>query len=215
MKVFIDTADIKEITELNEWGIIDGVTTNPTLIAKTGFSQDTIIKTIAEIVQGPISAEVISQDAEGMINEAYILRQLGQQIVIKIPCTVEGLKAVKVLSKENIPVNVTLVFSLTQALLAVKAGASYVSPFIGRLEDIGENGVKLVCDMQQLFDNYGFSTQIIAASIRNLDHVKQMLLAGVAIATIPSSIIRQMIGHELTNKGLAQFLQDYYDSIHK
>lgn len=212
MKIFMDTANIEEIKELNEWGIVYGVTTNPSLIAKTGRSQEEVIKEICNIVDGPISAEVISTDCEGMVEEARKLSGIAPNVVIKIPCIVEGLKAVRILSAELIETNVTLVFSLSQALLAASAGATYVSPFIGRLDDIGEDGIKLVEDMVNVFRKYELDTAIIAASIRDIEHVNRVMLAGVDIATIPTKVIREMMKHRLTDEGLKKFLLDYEKS---
>jgi len=212
MKIFMDTANVAEIKELADLGIIYGVTTNPSLIAKTGRSQAEVIPEIAKLVDGPISAEVISTDCDGMLVEARKLAKIDKNIVVKIPCIAEGLKAVKILAAEGIRTNVTLVFSLPQALLAARAGASFVSPFIGRLDDIGENGVQLVADMVKVFKTYGLKAEIIAASIRNIDHVKAVMLAGVDIATIPTKIIKEMLLHPLTDKGLAKFLADYKNS---
>ncbi len=212
MKIFMDTANIEEIKELNEWGIVYGVTTNPSLIAKTGRSQEEVIKEICNIVDGPISAEVISTDCEGMVEEARKLSEIAPNVVIKIPCIVEGLKAVRILSAELIETNVTLVFSLSQALLAASAGATYVSPFIGRLDDIGEDGIKLVEDMVNVFRKYELDTVIIAASIRDIEHVNRVMLAGVDIATIPTKVIREMMKHRLTDEGLKKFLLDYEKS---
>ena len=212
MKIFMDTANIEEIKELNEWGIVYGVTTNPSLIAKTGRSQEEVIKEICHIVDGPISAEVISTDCEGMVEEARKLSGIAPNVVIKIPCIVEGLKAVRILSAELIETNVTLVFSLSQALLAASAGATYVSPFIGRLDDIGEDGIKLVEDMVNVFRKYELDTVIIAASIRDIEHVNRVMLAGVDIATIPTKVIREMMKHRLTDEGLKKFLLDYEKS---
>lgn len=212
MKIFMDTANIEEIMELNEWGIVYGVTTNPSLIAKTGRSQEEVIKEICNIVDGPISAEVISTDCEGMVEEARKLSGIAPNVVIKIPCIVEGLKAVRILSAELIETNVTLVFSLSQALLAASAGATYVSPFIGRLDDIGEDGIKLVEDMVNVFRKYELDTAIIAASIRDIEHVNRVMLAGVDIATIPTKVIREMMKHRLTDEGLKKFLLDYENS---
>ena len=212
MKIFMDTANVEEIRELNEWGIVYGVTTNPSLIAKTGRSQEEVIKEICNIVDGPISAEVISTDCEGMVEEARKLSGIAPNVVIKIPCIVEGLKAVRILSAELIETNVTLVFSLSQALLAASAGATYVSPFIGRLDDIGEDGIKLVEDMVNVFRKYELDTAIIAASIRDIEHVNRVMLAGVDIATIPTKVIREMMKHRLTDEGLKKFLLDYENS---
>ena len=208
----MDTANVEEIKELNEWGIVYGVTTNPSLIAKTGCSQEEVIKEICHIVDGPISAEVISTDCAGMVEEARKLSEIAPNVVIKIPCIVEGLKAVRILSAELIDTNVTLVFSLAQALLAASAGATYVSPFIGRLDDIGEDGIKLVEDMVSVFRKYELDTKIIAASIRDIEHVNRVMLAGVDVATIPTKVIREMMEHRLTDEGLKRFLLDYENS---
>ena len=212
MKIFMDTANVEEIKELNEWGIVYGVTTNPSLIAKTGCSQEEVIKEICHIVDGPISAEVISTDCAGMVEEARKLSEIAPNVVIKIPCIVEGLKAVRILSAELIDTNVTLVFSLAQALLAASAGATYVSPFIGRLDDIGEDGIKLVEDMVSVFRKYELDPKIIAASIRDIEHVNRVMLAGVDVATIPTKVIREMMEHRLTDEGLKRFLLDYENS---
>lgn len=209
MKIFMDTADVAEIKEFADLGIIYGVTTNPSLIAKTGRTQAEVIPEIAKLVEGPVSAEVISVECSGMVAEARELSKISSNIVVKIPCIAEGLKAVKLLNAEDIRTNVTLVFSLSQALLAARAGANYVSPFIGRLDDIGENGVKLVQDMVKVFKQYAFTTEIIAASIRGLDHVNDVMLAGADIATIPTKVLRQMLLHQLTDAGLKKFLEDY------
>lgn len=213
MKIFMDTAEVSEIAAMADLGIVYGVTTNPSLIAKSGRSQAEVIPEICRIVPGPVSAEVISTDCAGMVYEAHQLAQIADNIVVKIPCTAEGLKAVKILSAEGIKTNVTLVFSLAQALLSANAGASYVSPFIGRMEDIGENGIQLVCDMVKVFQQYKFKTEIIAASIRNIDHVNHVMMAGVQIATIPTKVLEQMLLHPLTDKGLAAFLADYQKSL--
>ena len=212
MKIFMDTANVEEIRELNECGIVYGVTTNPRLIAKTGQSQEDIIKEICQIVDGPVSAEVISTECIGMVEEARKLSKIAPNVVVKIPCIVEGLKAVRILSAECIATNVTLVFSLAQALLAASAGATYVSPFVGRLDDIGEDGVQLVEDMVNVFRKYEFDTEIIAASIRDLEHVDRVMLAGADIATIPTKVIHEMIEHKLTDAGLKKFLLDYENS---
>ena len=204
MKIFMDTADVDEIVGMAELGIVYGVTTNPSLIAKSGRTQAEVIPEICKLVTGPVSAEVISTECAGMVREARQLAQIADNIVVKIPCIAEGLKAVRILSAEGIKTNVTLVFSLSQAILAANAGASYVSPFIGRLDDIGEDGVQLVANMK---------TEIIAASIRNHDHVNQVMLAGAQIATIPTNVLEQMLLHPLTDKGLEKFLQDYKNSL--
>lgn len=212
MKIFMDTADVEEIRDLVELGIVYGVTTNPSLIAKTGRAQVAVIQEISKIVEGPVSAEVISTDCAGMLEEARQLAKISSNIVVKIPCIAEGLKAVKVLAEEGIRTNVTLVFSLSQALLAANAGASFVSPFIGRLDDIGGDGAKLVEDMVAVFNNYKIKTEIIAASIRNIEHVNRVMLAGVHIATIPTTVLKEMLLHPLTDAGLKKFLQDYENS---
>lgn len=185
----------------------------PSLIAKSGRTQAEVIPEICKLVTGPVSAEVISTECAGMVREARQLAQIADNIVVKIPCIAEGLKAVRILSAEGIKTNVTLVFSLSQAILAANAGASYVSPFIGRLDDIGEDGVQLVANMVKIFKQYGLKTEIIAASIRNLDHVNQVMLAGAQIATIPTNVLEQMLLHPLTDKGLEKFLQDYENSL--
>ena len=212
MKLFIDTANVEDIRKANDMGVICGVTTNPSLIAKEGGrSQEEILKEIASIVDGPISGEVkaTTVDAEGMIKEGREIAAIHPNMVVKIPMTVEGLKAVKVLSKEGIKTNVTLIFSANQALLAARAGATYVSPFLGRLDDISSPGINLIEDIVQIFDNYGLETEIIAASIRNPIHVTDCALAGASIATIPYSVIEQMTKHPLTDQGIEKFKKDY------
>lgn len=213
MKIFMDTANVEEIAKFVDWGVVYGVTTNPSLIAKSGRTQAEVIPEIAKLVAGPVSAEVISTECDGMVEEARKLVKIADNIVIKIPCIPEGLKAVKILSAEGIKTNVTLVFSMAQALLAARAGASYVSPFIGRLDDIGENGVQLVENIVKDFKLYGITTEVIAASIRNLEHVEKVMLTGCQIATIPTKVLEQMIVHPLTDKGLAQFMADYKNSL--
>lgn len=215
MKIFLDTANIEEIKEGASWGIVDGVTTNPSLIAREGRDFKEVVKEICEIVDGPISAEVISEDSEGMIAEAKELVKIHKNIVIKIPMTVEGLKAVSVLSKENIKTNVTLIFSANQALLAAKAGASYVSPFLGRVDDIGSEGMELVRNIVEIFDIYGFDTQVIAASVRHPLHVTDAALAGSHIATIPMKVLQQMVKHPLTDKGIESFMKDWNNTFGK
>ena len=209
MKFFIDTANVDEIKEINHWGVIDGVTTNPSLIAKEKRDFKQVIKEIASIVDGPISAEVISLDSKNMVNEARELAKINKNIVIKIPMTEEGLKAVNILSKENIKTNVTLVFSATQALLASKAGASYVSPFLGRLDDISTDGMNLIEDICQIFSIYDIDTQIIAASVRTPMHVLQIAKSGADIATVPYKVFKQMLKHPLTDIGIEKFLKDW------
>ena len=209
MKLFIDTANIDEIREVNNWGVISGVTTNPSLIAKEGRDFKQVIEEIASIVDGPISAEVISLESEGMIEEARELAKIHPNIVIKIPMTREGLKAVNILSKENINTNVTLIFSANQALLAARAGATFVSPFVGRLDDIGNEGINIIEDIADIFYIYGIDTEIIAASIRHPIHVIQAAKSGADIATIPYKIFEQMLFHPLTDIGIEKFLKDW------
>lgn len=213
MKIFMDTANVEEIAKFVDWGVVYGVTTNPSLIAKSGRTQSEVIPEIAKLVAGPVSAEVISTECDGMVEEARKLVKIADNIVIKIPCIPEGLKAVEILSAEGIKTNVTLVFSMAQALLAARAGASYVSPFIGRLDDIGEDGVQLVENIVKAFKLYGITTEVIAASIRNLEHVEKVMLTGCQIATVPTKVLEQMIIHPLTDKGLAQFMADYQNSL--
>ena len=209
MKFFIDTANIDEIKEANDMGMVDGVTTNPSLIAKEGRDFEEIIKDICEIVDGPISAEVVSTDTEGMLEEARKLSKIHNNIVVKIPMLVDGLKATRKLSEEGIKTNVTLVFSPLQALMAAKAGATYVSPFIGRLDDISQEGLLLVEQIVEIYSNYAFDTEIIVASIRNPLHVLESALMGADIATIPFNVLSKLAAHPLTDKGLKAFLDDW------
>ncbi|OGL42317.1 MAG: fructose-6-phosphate aldolase [Candidatus Schekmanbacteria bacterium RIFCSPHIGHO2_02_FULL_38_11] len=209
MKIFIDTADIKAIREANELGIVDGVTTNPSLVAKEGKDFKEIIKEICSIVDGPISAEAVSLDCNGMLAEARELSKIHKNVVIKIPMIKEGLKAVKILSRDGIKTNVTLVFSASQALLAAKAGATFVSPFIGRLDDISHVGMEIIHQIRTIYDNYGFITKIIVASVRNPLHVVDAALAGADIATIPPAVIDQLFKHPLTDIGIEKFLSDW------
>lgn len=209
MKFFIDTANIDEIKGANELGMVDGVTTNPSLVAKEGREFKGLIKEICSIVDGPISAEVISVDTEEMVREAKELAALADNIVVKIPLIENGLKAVKILQKVGIKTNVTLCFSPIQALMAAKAGATFVSPFIGRLDDIGQKGMELVEQIVTIYDNYGFETEVIVASIRNSVHVLEAALMGADIATIPYKVIQQLIKHPLTEIGLDKFLADW------
>ncbi len=209
MKFFIDTANIDEIKEANDMGMVDGVTTNPSLIAKEGRDFEEIIKEICEIVDGPISAEVVSTDTEGMLEEAHKLSKIHNNIVVKIPMLVDGLKATRKLTEEGIKTNVTLVFSPLQALMAAKAGATYVSPFIGRLDDISQEGLLLVEQIVEIYSNYAFDTEIIVASIRNPLHVVESALMGADIATIPFNILSKLAAHPLTDKGLKAFLDDW------
>lgn len=209
MKIFVDTADLDEIRELASWGVIDGVTTNPTLIARSGRSFKEIVDEIFKIVDGPISLEVVGSTADEMIKEARQLAEIHRNVVVKIPMTAEGLKAVKTLSKEGVKTNVTLVFSANQALLAAKAGATYVSPFIGRLDDMGHEGMQIVEEIVDIFSNYDFKTQIIVASIRHPVHVVQAARLGADIATVPPGVIRKMVKHSLTDVGIQRFLEDW------
>ena len=214
MKIFVDTADLNEIREIASWGIIDGVTTNPTLMAKSGRSFNEIIDEIFDIVDGPISLEVVSEKADDMVKEAKgivakIVQKHRKNIAIKIPMNSEGLKAVKMLSKEKIKTNVTLIFSANQALLAAKAGATFVSPFIGRLDDIGQEGMQIVEEIMDIFANYDIKTEVIVASIRHPIHVIDAARLGAGIATIPPGIIRKMVKHSLTDVGIKQFLDDW------
>lgn len=209
MKFFIDTANISEIKEANDMGMVDGVTTNPSLIAKEGRDFEEIIKEICEIVDGPISAEVVSTDTKGMLEEARKLSKIHNNIVVKIPMLVDGLKATRRLSEEGIKTNVTLVFSPLQAPMAAKAGATYVSPFIGRLDDISQEGLLLVEQIVEIYSNYAFDTEIIVASIRNPLHVLESALMGADIATIPFNVLSKLAAHPLTDKGLKAFLDDW------
>jgi transaldolase len=209
MKFFIDTANIDEIKKANELGMVDGVTTNPSLVAKEGREFKGLIKEICDIVDGPVSAEVVSTDAEGMVKEARELANLADNIVVKIPMLEEGLKAVKTLAQDEINTNVTLCFSPIQALMAAKAGAAYISPFVGRLDDISHIGMELVEEIITIYDNYGFETEVIVASIRNPIHVLDAALMGADIATIPFKVIQQLIKHPLTDIGVEKFLADW------
>ena len=209
MRFFIDTANIEEIKEANELGVICGVTTNPSLIAKEGRDFNEVVKEISTIVDGPISAEVISLDHKGMVEEADKLSKIHKNIVIKLPMTLEGLKATKILSQKGIKTNVTLIFSATQALLAARAGATYVSPFVGRLDDIGQDGLSLIEEIVDIFNVNAIETEIIVASVRNPIHVAQAARMGADIATVPYKVITQMTKHPLTDKGIENFLKDW------
>ena len=214
MKIFVDTADLDEIREIASWGIVDGVTTNPTLMAKSGRSFNEIIDEIFDIVDGPISLEVVSEKADDMVKEAKgivakIAQKYRKNVAIKIPMNPEGLKAVKILSNEKIKTNVTLIFSANQALLAAKAGATFVSPFIGRLDDIGQEGMQVIEEIMEIFTNYDIETEVIVASIRHPIHVIDAARLGADIATIPPGIIRKMVKHSLTDLGIKQFLDDW------
>jgi len=209
MKFFLDTANINEIRNAVEYGLIDGVTTNPSLVSKEGRSFKEILLEITQIVDGPISAEVVSTDAAGMLREAYDLAKLHKNIVIKIPMIKEGMKALKQLTTDGIKTNVTLVFSSNQALVAAKLGATYVSPFVGRLDDISQVGMELVADLVQIFSNYQFETQILVASCRNPLHIREAALLGAHVATMPYGVLEQLLKHPLTDIGLERFLKDW------
>ena len=209
MKMFIDTADIGEIKEALSLGVLDGVTTNPSLVAKTGKDFEKCIKEILEVVSGPVSVEVIALDYEGMLKEAKVYAQWADNVVIKLPITKDGLKAIRYLSDHNIKTNCTLCFSPTQALLAAKAGASYISPFVGRLDDISQDGMELISQIVEIYNNYAFDTEVLVASIRHPMHVLQAALMGADVATIPLKVIDQLLNHPLTDKGIQQFLSDW------
>ncbi|MCA3556200.1 fructose-6-phosphate aldolase [Aestuariivirga sp.] len=209
MKFFADTADVKDITELNDLGLLDGVTTNPSLIARSGRNFKDVIAEICSIVEGPVSAEVVSLDYEGMMREARGLRQIASNVTVKVPLTLDGLKACKALASDGCMVNVTLCFSAIQALLAAKAGATFISPFIGRLDDIHLDGTDLIAEIRQIYDNYAFDTEILAASVRTALHVKQVALIGADVATCPPAVIKSLVKHPLTDKGIEQFLADW------
>jgi len=209
VKFFIDTANIEQIKDANDMGMVDGVTTNPSLIAKEDGEFKDIIAQICQIVDGPVSAEVISLEYDGMVSEARELVKIADNIAVKIPMTVEGLKAVKTLSAEGIKTNVTLVFSALQALMAAKAGATYVSPFVGRLDDLAQEGMGLIEEIVQIFTNYDFDTQIIVASVRSQLHVLQSALMGADIATIPYGVLKKLAAHHMTDKGIESFLSDW------
>lgn len=211
MKFFLDTANIEEIKEIAAMGLCDGVTTNPTLIGKAGRDFEETIKEIASIVEGPVSAEVIAKTAEGMVEEARVIAKWAENVVVKIPMGKEGLKAIKVLSGEGIKTNCTLIFSVSQGLLAAKAGATYISPFIGRIDDLAFDGMDLIENLRIVLDNYGFKTEIIAASVRTIAHVEQSALVGADIATIPSNIFSSLWKHLLTDVGIARFDKDWED----
>ncbi|MEO1964994.1 fructose-6-phosphate aldolase [Hyphomonas sp.] len=208
MKFFVDTANIDDIAELAATGLIDGVTTNPSLVAKAGKPFTDVIKEICDLVEGPVSAEVVATDYDGMISEGRKLASIAENVAVKLPLTWDGLKACKTLTGEGTMVNVTLCFSANQALLAAKAGATFISPFIGRLDDINLDGMELISDIRQIYDNYLFDTEILAASIRTANHVKESALAGADVATMPPNVIKSLAAHPLTDKGLAAFMAD-------
>lgn len=208
MKIFIDSADVEEIRDVAAMGVVDGVTTNPSLVAKVGRSLRDVIVEICEIVDGPISAEVLATDTAGILTEARELAKIHPNVVVKVPLIADGLKAVRVLTDEGIKTNVTLCFSPTQAMLAAKAGATYISPFIGRVDDVSDEGMELVERIVTIYDNYGFATEVLAASIRSPMHVVQSALIGAHVATIPHKVIHQLLKHPLTDRGLEKFLAD-------
>lgn len=209
MKFFVDTADVKEIRELNELGLLDGVTTNPSLILKSGRNIAEVTKEICDIVEGPVSAEVAATEYSEMMKEAAVLSKIADNICIKVPLTLDGLKACRALTSEGCMVNVTLCFSANQALLAAKAGATFISPFIGRLDDMAVDGMELIAEIRHIYDNYGFDTEILAASIRSTEHVKRAALIGADVATIPPATLKALVKHPLTDKGLEMFLADW------
>ena len=216
MKFFVDTAEVDTITELNELGLIDGVTTNPSLIRQSGGQMKEVIQEICAIVEGPVSAEVISTDYEGMMREAEVLGALAPNVCIKLPLTIEGLKACRSLTAAGKKTNVTLCFSANQALLAAKAGATYISPFIGRLDDINIDGTQLIADIRKIYDNYSsLKTEILAASIRSPNHVSDVAMMGADVATMPAPVIKKLFNHPLTDRGLEQFLADWAASGQK
>ncbi len=212
MKFFADTAELEEIRELTATGLLDGVTTNPSLIKKSGRDFLEVIKEICDLVEGPVSAEVVATDFDTMVKEALKLSAIAKNIVIKVPMTLDGLKTCKLLSEKKIMVNVTLCFSANQALLAAKAGASFISPFVGRLDDISEDGMALIEDIRLIYDNYGFETQILVASIRHPIHVLEAARIGADAATIPTDVLRKLFHHPLTDKGLEAFLKDWEET---
>ena len=209
MKFFVDTADVKDIIELNDLGLVDGVTTNPSLILKSGRNIIEVTKEICGIVSGPVSAEVASTDYAAIMKEAAVLAKLADNVCIKLPLTLDGLKACKALTSDGHQTNVTLCFSANQALLAAKAGATFVSPFVGRLDDIAFDGMELISEIRQIFDNYGYETEILAASIRTVNHVKQAALIGADVVTAPPATLKALVKHPLTDKGLETFLADW------
>ena len=209
MKFFVDSADVAAIAELNDLGMVDGVTTNPSLILKSGRDILEVTREICAIVSGPVSAEVVALKAEDMIAEGRKLAEIAPNIAVKVPLTWDGLKTCKVLSGEGRMVNVTLCFSANQALLAAKAGATFISPFVGRLDDINMDGMELISDIRQIYDNFGFDTQILAASVRTVNHVTQCALIGADVITAPPSVIKALVSHPLTDKGLEQFMKDW------
>lgn len=209
MKFFLDTANIEEIKRVNDLGLCDGVTTNPSIIKKEGKDFEEVVKEICKLVDGPVSAEVTSYDCDGMVEQARVLSKWAENIVVKIPMTEEGLKAINILSKEKIKTNCTLIFSVSQGLMAMKAGATYISPFMGRIDDMGESGAKLVSELRDVIDIYGYDSQIIAASIRHIGHLEEAALAGAHIATIPGTLFEKLWSHPLTDAGIESFKKDW------
>jgi transaldolase len=209
MKFFVDTAEIKDIKECQQMGLVDGVTTNPSLIAKSGRDFKEVIAEICSFVEGPVSAEVASLDYDSMMREGHVLRKIAKNVAIKVPLTMDGLRACKAFSSEGSMVNVTLCFSANQALLAAKAGATFISPFVGRLDDINLDGMELIGEIRQIYDNYGFDTNILAASIRTANHIKEAALIGADYATAPPSVLKGLVSHPLTDKGIASFVADW------
>ncbi|MBO6798420.1 fructose-6-phosphate aldolase [Maricaulis sp.] len=209
MKFFVDTADVSEIRDIADVGLLDGVTTNPSLIMKSGRDFIEVIAEICEIVEGPVSAEVTALEADAMIAEGKKLAAIASNVVVKLPLTWDGLKACKALVSAGIQTNVTLCFSANQGLMAAKAGATYVSPFIGRLDDLGVDGMELIHDLRMIFDNYGFETEVLAASIRSAAHVQECAIAGADVATVPPGVLKGLVKHQLTDKGLAAFMDDW------
>ena len=209
MKFFADTADVAELRELKDLGLLDGVTTNPSLIAKSGRKFTEVIAEICSFVEGPVSAEVAALDFDGMMKEANILRKIAKNVTVKVPLTLDGLKACRVLSGEGTMVNVTLCFSPNQALLAAKAGATFISPFVGRLDDIHQDGMELIAEIRQIYDNYDYDTNILVASVRTANHIKEAALIGADYATAPAAVLKSLVKHPLTDKGIEQFLADW------
>lgn len=209
MKFFVDSADIEAITELAEIGLVDGVTTNPSIIAKSGRDFKEVVKEICGLTEGHVSAEVVATSADDMVREGKTLRTIADNVCVKLPLTLDGLKACSILSKAGVPTNVTLCFSPNQALLAAKCGATYISPFIGRLDDITLDGMELIQDIREIYDNYGYETEVLAASIRSVNHVKDCALIGADVITAPPNVIKNLANHPLTDKGLAAFLKDW------
>lgn len=209
MKFFLDTANIEEIKRVNDLGLCDGVTTNPSIIKKEGRDFEEVVKEICKLVDGPVSAEVTSYECDGMVEQARALSKWAENIVVKIPMTEEGLKAINILSKEKIKTNCTLIFSVSQGLMAMKAGATYISPFMGRIDDMGESGAKLVSELRDVIDTYGYNSQIIAASIRHIGHLEEAALAGAHIATIPGTLFEKLWSHPLTDAGIESFKKDW------